>query len=244
MRSVILGGSAGVGRALSESLAARGDDLLLIATDPEDLDAQAAHLRTVYGCDVRTLVTDATALQRSVEDVCAAIHDFGPVDRLLFPIGVSRSDDRGALNALQSMHLINANLTVVIGVVASVLPAMLARGRGNIIGFGSVASVRGRSTNVVYSAAKRALESYFQSLCHMTSATQLRVHFYRLGYVASQQSFGQRLIFPATSTKSVSEAVVDRLGKPSGFYDFPWFWRPVGRIVKALPWMVFKRLKF
>lgn len=244
MRSVILGGSAGVGRALSESLAARGDDLLLVATDRDDLTAQAAHLRTVYGRDVRTVATDATAPQRCVEDIFRAMEDFGVPDRLLFPIGVSRADDRGALDALQSLRLINANLTVVIGVVAKVLPAMLVNGRGNIVGFGSVAAIRGRSANVVYSAAKRALESYFQSLRHMTASTQVRVHFYRLGYVASQQSFGQRLLFPAATPAAVSEAVVARLEKHSGTYNFPWFWRPVGLMVSALPWAIFKRLNF
>ena len=59
MRALVVGASAGVGRALAEGLAARGYDLLLVASDQRDLDAEAAHLRLTHGVAVTTVAADA-----------------------------------------------------------------------------------------------------------------------------------------------------------------------------------------
>jgi len=47
--ALVLGATAGLGRALSRALAAEGYDIALMARDPADLSAEAAHLRCVYG---------------------------------------------------------------------------------------------------------------------------------------------------------------------------------------------------
>ena len=92
--------------------------------------------------------------------------------------------------------LVNANLVSVMAAVGQFLPAMLARNGGNIVGIGSVAALRGRGGNVAYAAAKRGLESYFESLRHRTASTGVRVQFYRLGDVDTALIFGRRLPFP------------------------------------------------
>lgn len=244
MRALVVGASAGVGRALCEALAARGVALLLVASDERDLGALAAHLRLVHGVEARSLAADATRVAEFVEQVGKAAAAFGPIDSLYFPIGASLVEDRGLLGIIQMRTILDCNLAVVIGVTTCILPELLTLPRANIVGFGSIAAVRGRKANVVYSAAKRGLESYFESLRHLTANTGVRVQFYRLGYVATQQSFGQRLLFPIVTPQNVAREVVRNLDKDIGKRFFPRYWSVIAFVVARLPWSIFKRLDF
>lgn len=239
-----MGASAGVGRALCEALAHRGAALLLVASDARDLDALAIHLRLVYRAEVGTVVVDATHISDCIEQICRSADSFGSIDSLYFPIGASRSDDRGQLGVDEVNAILNSNLAVVIGIIARFLPRLLPLPQARIVGFSSIAAIRGRKSNIVYSAAKRGLESYFESLRHLTAATEVRVQLYRLGYVATQQSFGQRLLFPVTTTMQVAQEVLRNHDKNIGTRFFPRFWALIALAVSWVPWPIYKKLDF
>lgn len=244
MRALVVGASAGVGRALCEALAQRGAALLLVASDARDLDALSAHLRLVYRVEVQTVAADATRVAECVEQVGKAAATFGLIDSLYFPIGASRRDDCGLLGMEQASAILNTNLAVVIGLTTRFLPQLLTLRRARIVGFGSIAAIRGRKTNVVYSAAKRGLESYFESLRHLTADTGVRVQFYRLGYVATQQSFGQRLLFPIVTPQQVAQEVLLNQDKDIGKVFFPCYWTLIALAVSWVPWQIYKKLDF
>ncbi|MGA8615097.1 MAG: SDR family NAD(P)-dependent oxidoreductase [Xanthobacteraceae bacterium] len=243
MSALIVGATSGLGRALTRVLAERGDDLVLVARDPTDLEAEASHLRTVYGVTVTTISSDAAAPDAFVATVSGTAADFGDIRSVLLPIGLSRSSDLGAWPLAQTQTLLDVNFTSVATLVEALLPRLIGRD-SVIVGFGSIAALRGRSANVVYSAAKRALESYFESLRHRLSTTKVRVQFYRLGYLDTQQSFGKRLLLPKASPERIARAVARNLDRDLGITTRPRFWIVVSSIVRRLPWPLFRRLDF
>lgn len=244
MKALVVGASAGVGRALTEALAKRGDDLLIVASNKDDLEAQAAHLRLLFGVQVKTIATDANRPTECLESIKAVANVFGHIDEIFFPIGSSRSDDRSTLSLEETIHLFNSNLIIVIGLIGHFLPRLITSGHGNIVGFSSVAAVRGRRANIVYAAAKRGLESYFESLRHLASQTGVHVQLYRLGYVTTQQSFAHKLLFPSVTPVRVAETVVSNLGRKQGLIYYPHYWAFICYVVLTLPWFLFKRLDF
>lgn len=163
---------------------------------------------------------------------------------LLFPVGMAEDVDDGLLPADTSAAIVNANLTTVMAAVALFLPGLLRANRGNIVGFGSVAAIRGRSSNMVYAAAKRGLESYFESLRHRTAPTGIRIQFYRLGYVATQMSYGRKMPFPIATPEKVAERVARNLNRDTGLVYYPAFWFGIAAILRAVPWIVFRRMQF
>ena len=243
MTTLIFGASAGVGRALARRLATRGDNLVLVARSSRDLEAEAAHLRTTFGIAVNWLTMDASSPQ-AVEQALRPLAELGAIRNLLFPVGMANDVDDGLISADKSAAIVNANLTSVIGAVALFLPGLLQADRGNIVGFGSVAAIRGRGSNVVYAAAKRGLESYFESVRHRTAETGIRVQFYRLGYVDTQLSYGRKIPFPIATPEKVADHVVRNLDRDIGQVQYPVFWAGIAILLRALPWIVYRRLQF
>ena len=166
------------------------------------------------------------------------------VEALLFPVGTSVDDDDGTLPAERAEALVRINLLAVTAVVARLVPRMIARRQGAIVGFGSVAAERGRGRNVVYAAAKRALESVFESWRHRLEPEGLSVVLYTLGYVDTNLAFGRPLPFPKADPRRLAEQVCDELGRARGKRFLPGGWRLVAFVVRSLPWFVYRRLRF
>lgn len=244
MKALVVGASAGVGRALSEALAQRGHELLLVASDATDLEVQAAHLRMSFGARVEHVAANASDPDAFLAAIMQASEPFGDIEGLFLPIGVSSYEDCDAPRPELARMLIDANLVSVMSLVATFLPPMLSANRGVVVGFGSVAAIRGRRVNVAYSAAKRALQSYFESLRHATADSAVCVQLYQLGYVDTQQTFGRRLLFRPVQPARIAEHVVASLGRDIGTRYVPRYWALVAWLVASLPWFVFKHLRF
>ena len=244
MTFVVVGASSGLGRALTEALARRGHGLLLVAGDARDLEPLAADLRITHRVETRTLAHDAADHAGLAAGIEAALGAKEGIDGLLFPIGWSDDADDLTLPAARSEELVRVNFLAVTSVVQRLLPRMLARGRGVIVGFSSVAAERGRGRNAIYAAAKRALASYFESLRHRAEAEGIAVCLYTLGYVDTNLAFGRPLPFPKADPRALAERICDDLGRARGKRFLPSFWRPLSFAVRALPWFVFRRTRF
>jgi short-subunit dehydrogenase len=238
----IVGASAGLGRALAEECARRRHDVVLIATDERDLKALAAHLRLTYGVNAdwisfRIGAVDEHALAQSIQSKAS-------IDGLLFPIGVASDEDTAFLPKSTTKMIVDVNFIGQVMLVSDLWPILASRSKAYIVGFGSVASIRGRRRNVVYSASKRALLSYFESLRHIAVGTTVRIHFYQLGYLETQQTYGKSLLFRKAKPSEVARFVMDRLDRDEPAKVYPGFWAIVSFVVQWLPWPVFKRLQF
>ena len=245
MTTLIFGASAGVGRQLCRAFAAKGQDLLIVARNCLDLEAEAAHCRLIYGVNVDFIAVDASdpaQVYNSLVEYAAIRKPL--MHNLILPIGAATADDDVFNSSAAMCALLHTNLTSIMVAIGAFLPHMMSTGSGNIIGFGSVAAIRGRRSNVAYSAAKRGLESYFESLRHSTASSGVRVQFYRLGYIATQQTFGKKLLLPILASSEVARRVVANLDRDIGLASVPQFWSVVGLLLRFLPWRIYRRLEF
>ncbi|HOX72476.1 MAG TPA: SDR family NAD(P)-dependent oxidoreductase [Dokdonella sp.] len=242
MTAVVIGASSGLGRALSVELARTGHAVLLVASDARDLAALAADLQLRHGVQVGTLALDLAVAADPGARVMEALAGLPTIRALLLPVGMSRSDDDGSLGPAAIGQLLAINLHAPIAVAHALLPALL-ESRAAIVGFGSIAGARGRSRNIVYAAAKRGLETFFESLRHRHLPTALRVQFYRLGFLRSNLTFGMKLPLPAAEPEVVARKVIAGLRKGSFDRYQPRWWGMIALIVRCLPWFAFRRMK-
>lgn len=181
--ALITGGTSGIGLAFARALAARGDDLVLVARDAGRLAETAAELGSRYGVRVDTLAADladradAARVAARVEDAAA------PIDTLVnnagFSVGATllaesmEKHDRAAEVMMRSVLLLQG----------AAGRAMRARGRGAIINIGSVA---GFVTQGHYSAIKAYVVSLTESLAVELAGSGVTATVLCPGYVRTE----------------------------------------------------------
>lgn len=244
-RAVVVGASSGVGRALAGELAARGYDLVVSARDRDDLDAVAADLALRHGGAVTPLAVDLDGpddeLELYVKRCLAALPT---VDAVLMPAGAVAGDDDGTSGWPSSTTLVTTNFLGVAKVAGRFVTQLEAQSGGTLVLFSSIAAATPRGRNVVYGAAKAALEYYGRGLQHRFAGTPVHVQVYALGYVDTAMTRGMRLALPVASPHRVARHVVAGLGRPRRVRYLPRYWGVVVRVLRVLPWPVYRRLRF
>jgi short-subunit dehydrogenase len=166
--ALVTGATAGIGREFALQLAARGDDLVLVARDVARLEALAAELRSRHGVDVEVLPADLGDRGRLSRVEGRLADDARPVDVLVNNAGYSLKggflDTEIAVEEARFDVLTRAVL--VLSHAAG--RAMRARGRGTIINVSSVASFL---TSGTYSAEKSFVTVFTEGLATELAGT-------------------------------------------------------------------------
>jgi short-subunit dehydrogenase len=163
---VLLTGAAhGIGRATSEALAARGFRLGLIDRDAAALAELAGRIsgerKEVSVAAESADVTDAPGLASAVGRI---ERQAGPIDVLVACAGVGRIASGIDLDLEGFRQMLDVNVLGVARTIEAVLPGMVARGVGHLVGISSVAGYRGLPWMPGYSASKAALTTYLEAL--------------------------------------------------------------------------------
>jgi short-subunit dehydrogenase len=238
LKVFVIGASGSLGRALAEEEAARGSSLVLIASDLRDLGPIQSDLILRFN-----VVVDVVAIDFRETQASERVQVDG--DRYYFPIGATyESDHLGGSSGKTIESAFQTNLFGVAGVISHILSKPRKK-RVDLIGFGSIAETRGRSNQVFYSAAKRALTCLFESLYHGSEKQNIRPYLVQVGYMKSQLSFGKKMLFPPADPKDIAKSVLNFLDKRNaGIIYLPWYWSWICRILKWVPWAFYKKLNF
>jgi short-subunit dehydrogenase len=240
MKSLIIGGSAGLGRAIAERLAESGHEIFLVASDTSKLAATSReiarrfHVKTFYKA-MDMAAPEPAVLHRLV------MKRLGSIDNLFYIAGRAIGD-AGTLDDAVVEQLLAINFVSGVRLINAFIDDIANRRGANLVGIGSVASARGRRRNSVYSAAKRGLETYFEAVRHRLAGRPCKVQFYRAGYLKTRMTAGQKFPFPALDPNEAAARIVDNLGKDLGAVYLPRWWWAITIVLRLLPWAVFKRL--
>lgn len=239
MKSLIIGGSAGLGRAIAERLAESGHDLFLVALDPRELAAASKAIAQrfpvkIFHMAMDMAAPDPAALRRQ------ALKRLGRIDNLFYIAGRSIGD-AGTLDDAVVEQLLAINFVSGVRIINAFIDDLANRRGANLVGIGSITGVRGRRRNSVYGAAKRGLESYFEAVRHRLAGRPCKVQFYRAGYLKRAGS-KPRFPLPALAPDAAASIIVANLGRDLGTVTLPWWWRPIMAAIALLPWAVYKRL--
>ena len=248
MKTVILGATKGIGRALARALVARGDTVFLLGRDVHELELGAADLVARAGkpeavagvapCDLEDVESFAPALD-------AAAAALGRLDAVIVTAGLFATQDRLEADPALVRRLLNVDFTNTIVFCEEARRRLLAQaGGGTLCVFCSVAGERGRKPVVYYGAAKAGLTRYLESLDHKYRAAGLRTICVKPGFVKTGMTEGLRPPPFAGEPEAVARDVVRAIdaGKPVVYT--PGMWALVMLVIRWLPRFVMRRIGF
>lgn len=185
----ITGASSGIGEACALAFAAEGAHLLLAARRLEKLRELEPKLREAGASDVHSIALDVRHSGSVATAIGALPGNWAAIDVLVNSAGLSRSTDKVHEGKLQDWdEMIDTNLKGVLYVTRSVVPGMVARGRGHIINLGSTAGEVTYPGGAVYCATKAGLKSINDGLRMDLLGTPVRVTSVDPGMVETEFS--------------------------------------------------------
>ncbi len=181
--SCVTGGTSGIGLAFARALAARGDNLVLIARDSVRLEEVAQELEAAHGITVERLIADLS-IRPDADRVAARVESAeAPIDTLVNNAGFSVGASLLSRNMEKHDLAAEVMMRSVLLLQAAAGRAMKARGHGTII---NVASIAGFITQGHYSAIKSYVVSLTESLAVELRGSGVQVTVLCPGYVRTE----------------------------------------------------------
>ncbi|HEY8122974.1 MAG TPA: SDR family oxidoreductase [Myxococcota bacterium] len=240
-RALIVGASAGIGRALASELARRGYALVLAARDHGELQRLASDLALRHGVSAEVVAFD-------VGDIAAHarwLEACGDLDVIALCHGAMADQLAAQRDFSEVRRMIELNYAACVSLLELAAPRFVARGRGVLCAVSSVAGDRGRQSNYLYGSTKAALSAYLQGLRNRLAPSGVHVLTVKPGFVDTGMTWG--LVNAGSplvaSPERVARDIARALERRVDVLYTPFYWRFILLILRAIPERVFKRLK-
>lgn len=210
--ALVTGSATGIGRAIAETLAARGAAVVAHGLDRAQNDAaleswRAAGWRAIASdADLATADGPAALL----ETVRATL---GPPDILILNASVEMPQVLADLTAQAMTTQTAVNVTASALLLQACLPDMARRGWGRVVAIGSVQEERPNARHLFYAATKAALTSMVLNLARNERLSDVTFNVVRPGAIATDRN--RAVLSDAGFARSVVDRIpLSRLGTP------------------------------
>ncbi|HTK38770.1 MAG TPA: glucose 1-dehydrogenase [Pyrinomonadaceae bacterium] len=161
--AVVIGGTAGIGRAIAHGLAEAGADVICTSRRQEQVEATSAEIEASGRKTLRCVsdVSDPASLERLLAE---CVEGFGKVDILVNSAGRTKREPTLDVNEEDWNAILETNLTGTLRSCQVFGRHMLENGYGRIINIASLSTFVSLFEVAAYAASKAAVASLTKSL--------------------------------------------------------------------------------
>jgi len=246
MKAVIVGGTAGMGRAIARRLAERGDAVFLLGRDEVELGRSAAELaaRRRDGERVGHAHVDLEHPEGFAAALDAADAGLGGFDTLVVTAAMFATQQALEEDIELTRRLVTVNYSNTVVFCEHARKRLLSRGGGRLVVFSSVAGDRGRKPVGIYGSSKAGLSVYLEALDHKFHAAGLSVLCVKPGFVKTGMTTGLRPPPFAGDPEQVARDVVRAMDDRRAIVYTPRIWGLVMFVIRRLPRFVMRKIAF
>ncbi len=179
--ALVTGGTRGIGRAISETLKARGLDVAANFAGNEEAAQQFTQETGIKSFKFN--VGDFDAVGEGLKQVEDAL---GPVDVVVNNAGITRDAPFHKMALEQWQEVIDVDLTSAFNVTRHVWEGMRERGFGRVVNISSINGQKGQFGQVNYSAAKAGLIGFTKALAQEGAKKGITVNCVAPGYINTE----------------------------------------------------------
>jgi short-subunit dehydrogenase len=233
--ALITGASSGLGRSLAARLARDGVEVVLCARRADALEEAASAIARAGG-RARVLPLDVADTERTVAAIRAIDEEIGGLDLVVANAGVGIAVHGTRLTWEKIRDLCRVNFDGAIATLTAVLPQMVERRRGHLVGVSSLGALAPFPKAAGYAATKGGLSLFLDSLrldlaeagVHVTAVHPGAVRTPMLAYMAKEPPL-------MIGADEAADLIVGRLAGAPATIDFPRAMIAATRVLALLP---------
>lgn len=208
---VVTGGARGIGRAIVETFARRGADVVIGDWQFELAQTTAQEVAAATGRKIIAIQLDVSNLNSAKAMAEQAIKEFEHIDVLVNNAGTTRDNLLLRMDESDWDTVLNINLKGAFNCSKAVLRQMMKQHYGRIVNISSVSGLAGQAGQTNYSASKAGLIGFTKALAREVASRQITVNAVAPGFI------------PTALTKDLPEELKESMMKitPLGRWGKP-----------------------
>ncbi len=244
---LVTGAASGIGQALCRQLGSAGACLGLVDRDEAGLERFRSELK-VAGVRTALAVADVRKRAEVRSAVALLTAQLGPIDVLMPCAGICGFEVVDDLNVPRVENMLQINFLGVVYAIDAVLPSMLERRSGCIVGIASLAAVRAIPFEPTYCASKAALATYLEGLRPALRrrgvvVTTIYPGFVRTPLLDGLMAAGQTAVPPGANDADTSAAkIIAAVRRGKRVASFPWSTSWLVSLARFLPPFFYDRI--
>jgi short-subunit dehydrogenase len=233
---VIIGATSGIGRRMAELYAAKGYKVGITGRRNELLNEIQQQFPTL----IETECFDVTGAE-NISKLESLISKLGGLDILVYSSGIGEPSKE--LDWQLDKMTVDINVNGFVEITNWAFNYFIKQGHGRLATLSSVASHRGNSWAPAYSASKAFQSNYFEGLAIKTYRMKKNIGITCIepGFVKTKMAKGNK-IFWSVPVEKASLQIIDAIEKKKRRVYISKRWWLVGKLMKLLPFGIYKRL--
>jgi len=208
--AIVTGGTRGIGRAIVETLAAAGSNVIFTGTSSCITDDYEKKLQQ-FPAEHLFIHADASSATDTERVIQTVMEKYGRIDILINNAGINHDTLLMRMTETDWDDVIRVNLKSVYLYTKAVQPVMLKQRSGSIINISSVVGIGGNAGQANYAAAKAGIIGFTKSVAKELGSRQIRCNAIAPGLIDTDMT---RKMSPESREKAEKMIALRRIGTP------------------------------
>lgn len=209
--AIVTGAAQGIGRAIAETLARHGADIVVADLDPgrSQDTVEAVSKLGRRALNVKVNVADWDDVKSMTDQV---LKDWGKIDILVNNAGVTRDGLLVRMKEEDWNLVLQVNLNGTFHCTKAVLQAMSKQRSGRIVNIASIVGAIGNAGQANYAASKAAVIGFTKTVAREYASRMITVNAVAPGFIDTAMTHG---LPPEVKETLKKQIPLGRLGQPS-----------------------------
>lgn len=181
--ALVTGSARGIGKAIAETLAKHGADLVVTDLNIDQAAATAEEIRSNLGVDTLALQVDVSDFDSANTMIKQALEAFGQVGILVNNAGITRDNLIMRMDESDWDSVLDVNLKGAWNCSKALIRPMMKKRYGRIINISSVSGLAGQAGQTNYSASKAGLVGFTKALAREVASRNITVNAVAPGFI-------------------------------------------------------------
>jgi len=181
--AVVTGAAQGIGKAIAQTLAQLGADVVIADLQADKAEATAEEIAADTGRQTFAIEVDVSDSDSAKSMIDQAVAKFGHVDILVNNAGITRDNLIMRMKEADWDQVININLKGAFNCSKAVVRFMMKQRHGRIVNISSVSGVAGQAGQTNYSSSKAGLIGFTKALAKEVGSRNITVNAVAPGFI-------------------------------------------------------------